>query len=132
MVEILDGTGHVLAGRIMSYREQPCPCVYVFYNKSSFEDDQRGLMYHLQDHEDGNGYEIVFRMWRSEPPLPNEEWLQLSDDRYKVCSASDWRWRAFQVRSSSDKLRARELVFAAKARFEEIFSIAIGNRDQST
>ncbi len=85
-------------------------------------------MYFAQDLKD-IGYEIVFRLWKSHPPIGEQAWRELAsperDDRYKVCSASHWKWRALQVRSHDDFEKAVQVVQSAKLVYEKIFEAAL-------
>ncbi len=132
MEKLLSHTGHILRGRLQRYRGVDCPCVYVFYDKRAFDDEQRGLMYFLQDLKE-SGFEIVFREWRKNAPIPDDQWVLLNnvkhDDRYEVCSANNWKWRAFQVRSNEDFSQAHSLVIDAKGCFESVFSEALSARE---
>ncbi|MBW1803932.1 MAG: hypothetical protein JRJ85_24765 [Deltaproteobacteria bacterium] len=128
MERLLQGTGHLLCGRLQKYRGVDCPCVYIFYNQAAFDDEQRGIMYFLQDLEDG-GFEVVFREWKGQSPINRRDWNRLADpihdDRYRACSANAWKWRAFQIRSESDFEQALNLVTEAKATFEHVYRDAL-------
>ncbi len=124
MTRLFEDTGHILRGRVQSYHGKPCPCIYVFYHEASFNDEQRGRMYILQDSEEGS-IEIVFREWEGQPPLPRHMWdtLQNRDDRYNVCKYYKFKWRTFKVITEEDRERARQLIVAAKSTYERIYAI---------
>lgn len=85
-------------------------------------------MYIVQDCADDKSFEIVFRKWEGELPLPRNVWEgELGDDRYEACKASckngEWQWKAFLV--SPDRVsRAKELVLLAKKKFEELYDVS--------
>jgi hypothetical protein len=121
--ELFANSDHILRGRIQSYRMRPCPCIYVFYDKNTYEHSQSGLMYCLQDTEDGQGFEIVFRKWHGNLPVDEENWEKFGDDRYKVCSSGNWQWKAYQVKNYEEKVIAKHLISIARNRFKSLFSL---------
>jgi hypothetical protein len=131
MLEVMESTGHIIRGRIQSYRGKPAPCGYVYYSRDSFVDCQRGRMYIVQNLKDRDCFEIVFRLWEGKMPIPSDTWNEeLGDDRYGVCKAGiklgKWQWKAFCARSGQMG-RAKELVMMAKTRYEEIYEEAMSS-----
>lgn len=131
ILAVLGTESHMVSCRLQTDRSgKPAPCGYVFYNQKTFDDEQRGRMYIVQNMKNRENFEIVFRMWKKQLPFPKEIWdNELGDDRYEVCKASIknrlWQWKAFVVKTKEDENRAIELVQLAKTKYDEIFSDAL-------
>jgi hypothetical protein len=101
---LLGPLGHHLAGRVQRYRGADCPCIYVFYNRMTFENGQRGLMYLTQNLE-GGGFKIVLRTWKSHPPIGEKKWRELATPSARPVAGSGGHFTSGLVATSRKRNR---------------------------
>ncbi|MDZ4722774.1 MAG: hypothetical protein SGI97_02550 [candidate division Zixibacteria bacterium] len=92
-------------------------CIYIFRCQflHDHNDDMRGLFMHSQIIRGKAGAQIVFRRIQKFEPLPEEQWKKLSRDTWQP---QEERWRAYDIYSLEDLLKASALVGTAIDRYD--------------
>lgn len=108
-----------LYGRGRWHPNPDAPCLYVFRDKDLYEQQERGIFFHIQNTKSEDGIEIVFRLLRGQTPLPADDWASLDADRWQPGKKE---WRAFIVRTKTELDTAVRLIQEAVRRYDREFT----------